>query len=271
MYTIGQFSKIGRVSTKMLRHYDKIGLLKPNTINSDNGYRYYDSSQIRDILMICRLKAYRFSLEEIKEVFEKKDVNYLQSTMQKKMKELQQEMKSNQILLSELNKKIKGLERGEDIMVNNRTFEVAVKEMPEFTVLSLRDCISMEHIGSLIGKVFVNIHRNQLKPTGHLMTFYYVEEDFDPAHADVEVCVPIDREFSSEDISSRKVKGGSYAYTTFVGPYSEIGEAYAAMGEWLQKEGYEVTGAPYEKYLTDPASGISPNEYVTEVYFPIKK
>ncbi|WP_446899233.1 MerR family DNA-binding transcriptional regulator [Clostridium sp. LBM24168] len=33
MYTIGQFSKIGRISIRMLRYYDKLGLIKPSFIN----------------------------------------------------------------------------------------------------------------------------------------------------------------------------------------------------------------------------------------------
>lgn len=84
MYTIGQFSKIGRVSTKMLRHYDKINLLKPSEINLENGYRYYDTSQVRDIMFICKLKSYRFSLEEIKIILQNKDSKLLQDYMKNK-------------------------------------------------------------------------------------------------------------------------------------------------------------------------------------------
>ena len=41
MLTIGQMSKVCGVSVKTLRHYDKIGLLKPQRIDEINGYRYY--------------------------------------------------------------------------------------------------------------------------------------------------------------------------------------------------------------------------------------
>lgn len=56
MLTIGKFSKISIVSTKTLRYYDEIGLLKPFEINQDNGYRYYELSQLDEILMIKKLK-----------------------------------------------------------------------------------------------------------------------------------------------------------------------------------------------------------------------
>ena len=41
MLSIGEFSKICQVSAKTLRYYDEIGLLRPEEINPENGYRYY--------------------------------------------------------------------------------------------------------------------------------------------------------------------------------------------------------------------------------------
>ena len=65
MLTIGQMSKVCGVSVKTLRHYDKIGLLKPQRIDEINGYRYYEDPQIGTMLLIGRLKRYGFSLTEI--------------------------------------------------------------------------------------------------------------------------------------------------------------------------------------------------------------
>jgi hypothetical protein len=41
MLKIGEFSKLSRVSIRMLRHYDDIGLLKPAEVDRFTGYRYY--------------------------------------------------------------------------------------------------------------------------------------------------------------------------------------------------------------------------------------
>jgi len=40
MLRIGEFSKLSRISIRMLRHYDEMGLLKPIHIGPDSGYRY---------------------------------------------------------------------------------------------------------------------------------------------------------------------------------------------------------------------------------------
>lgn len=65
MLPIGEFSKICSVTTKTLRYYDEIGLLKPSIVNEHNGYRFYHVKQLKTILFINKLKKYRFSLEEI--------------------------------------------------------------------------------------------------------------------------------------------------------------------------------------------------------------
>lgn len=70
MLSIGEFSKICEVSTKTLRYYDEIGLIHPDEINPENGYRYYSIKQLTKMLFINRLKSYHFSLEEIKDILE---------------------------------------------------------------------------------------------------------------------------------------------------------------------------------------------------------
>ena len=46
MFKIGDFSKLGQVSVRMLRHYDQLGLLKPGQIDKFTGYRYYAVEQL---------------------------------------------------------------------------------------------------------------------------------------------------------------------------------------------------------------------------------
>ena len=39
LYQIGEVSKIGGISQRTLRHYDELGLMRPDLVG-DNGYRY---------------------------------------------------------------------------------------------------------------------------------------------------------------------------------------------------------------------------------------
>lgn len=71
MYTIGEFSKIAHVSTRMLRYYESLGLIMPKITGSENGYRYYDASQLSTIYEIQRLQNCGVKLKEIPNLLSK--------------------------------------------------------------------------------------------------------------------------------------------------------------------------------------------------------
>jgi DNA-binding transcriptional MerR regulator len=65
MFRIGEFSRFSRVSVKMLRHYDELGLLPPARVDAQTNYRYYSADQLPRLHRIVALKDLGFSLEQI--------------------------------------------------------------------------------------------------------------------------------------------------------------------------------------------------------------
>lgn len=57
MLKIGEFSKLSRVSVRMLRHYDEVGLLAPSEVDPMTGYRYYSERQLIAAGRIAALRA----------------------------------------------------------------------------------------------------------------------------------------------------------------------------------------------------------------------
>ena len=68
-WRVKELSDMTQVSIRMLRHYDKIGLLKP-TYRADNGYRYYNASDLAKLQQIIALKSFGFTLSGIKNINE---------------------------------------------------------------------------------------------------------------------------------------------------------------------------------------------------------
>ena len=91
MLRIGEFSKLSRVSIRMLSHYDDIGLLKPAEIDQFTGYRYYSPEQLPVVGRITALKDMGFSLADIGkmlEIYENRDE--LDDYLMKRQLELQE-------------------------------------------------------------------------------------------------------------------------------------------------------------------------------------
>ena len=66
MYRIGEFARIAGVSTKTLRFYDEIGLLKPRWTDPITRYRYYLAEQLIELAEIVSRKDLGLSLSEIR-------------------------------------------------------------------------------------------------------------------------------------------------------------------------------------------------------------
>ena len=62
---IGKVASLYDITVQTLRHYDKIGLFRPEVINPDTGYRYYSVLQLRQLEYILFLRQLHFSLPEI--------------------------------------------------------------------------------------------------------------------------------------------------------------------------------------------------------------
>ena len=127
MLKIGDFSKLSRVSIRMLRHYDDIGLLKPAEIDEFTGYRYYHEEQLFVIGRITALKDMGFALADIIKMLEAyDDKNKLDDFFSRKQKELAEDVKQTEYKLMLLDSARKRLRKEQTMK-----FDVNVKTIPE--------------------------------------------------------------------------------------------------------------------------------------------
>ena len=61
LYTIGQVSKICDVSQRMLRYYEKVGLITPDHIAKPSHYRYYSVRTMQRVQVILRVSGWKRS------------------------------------------------------------------------------------------------------------------------------------------------------------------------------------------------------------------
>jgi len=66
-FNIGEASKISGIHSKMIRHYETIGVLV-KVKRSDSGYRLYNETDIHNLIFIKQARELGFSLEEIKKL-----------------------------------------------------------------------------------------------------------------------------------------------------------------------------------------------------------
>ena len=70
---IREFAKLTGVSVRTLHFYDEIGLLKPSSVDEQNGYRFYDEKTLMRMQEILFYRELNFSLKEIRMILSSPD------------------------------------------------------------------------------------------------------------------------------------------------------------------------------------------------------
>ena len=78
---IGEVSRLFHVSGSTLRHYENIGLLAPEYIAPDSGYRYYSMEQFEAPNTIRYLRALDMPLSEIADFLKNRDVGRIEEKL----------------------------------------------------------------------------------------------------------------------------------------------------------------------------------------------
>lgn len=273
MLSIGEFSKICKVSTKTLRYYAEIDLITPKEINTENGYRHYSIDQLETMLLINRLKAYEFSLEEIKEVLKSEKYSLEESLLfqlNKKKGEMEEKISAYEMTLQQISKDIFSLQKGNSLLTYLKSIDAQLIEVEPMYILSIRKLVSMQECAKGYDQFFSVLYRwiakDGLTIIGPPMTIYHSEEYLLEGY-DIEFAIPI-REYAT---ATKDFTPGLCLKTSLKGPYSELTSVYAKQREWIEKENYVVTKPPFDIYITNPYEIMKPEESITEVYLPVMK
>lgn len=119
-YTIQKLATLAGVSTRTLRYYDELGLLKPTRINSA-GYRIYGQAEVDRLQQILFYRELGVGLEKIKEILDAPDFNVL-IALKEHLINLNSKREQLNILITTVEKTIAAKE-GRIVMSDQEKFE----------------------------------------------------------------------------------------------------------------------------------------------------
>lgn len=287
MYTIGELASISDISATTLRFYDQEGLLQPEIRNAANGYRYYSEKQLLLLTLLKELKTFGFSLDEIRNVIEKRDHDYLKETLFTKIQALETEMDRINQQLQSARYAFERLVEGCDMLKASpdcpeedaavvQMYPVEVSVQPEAWVLSTRDRNTL-NVNQLFLERCLELQKlsdqYNLYHAGPFMGIFHdgYASQFTSEYGDFELYLPVIRPEGEVDFPELKLQESFLcASTIHMGHYRYSYRAYLILLEWIEKSPYRITGPPHEIYLLDPCNTINPNKYVTRIAFPIE-
>ncbi len=263
MLKIGEFSKLSLTTVKALRFYEKEGLLIPASVDEWTGYRFYETAQLETAAKIKFYRQLGLSIEEIRSIFSGEDASRILSEKARSLRKLKADTEHQ---LSAIEFILEGKEM---------KYQVTVKVIPEMIIYSSETVLAkyanaMQWIPS-VGAECLELNPNLkcAEPPYEFCEYLdgeYKETDIRIRHN--EAVTAFGKE--NENIKFRTLPKAKVLSIYHKGAYDNIGEAYAYIMEYAEKNGYEVTGLARESYIDGIWNKESVSDWLTEIQLPIK-
>lgn len=262
---IGVFSRLARLSVRMLRHYDKHGLLIPAEVDPESGYRYYRATQLATAEQIVRLRDAGFTVADMAELLPGfGDPSIMSAALAGHRAQLLHQQGLLTERLATLDRLI------DEFQEAPMTIDVETITLPAMTVAALRDVIGSyadEHL--LWQRLMPPLMSADHQPFGLAGATFY-DEDYQDTDVDVEVWVQLPHSVAVEaPLTCRRVDEQQVLMATLEGSYDGMSAVTAALGAQVAARGLRV-GPMFNIYRVGPAQDPNPQAWITDVCLPIQ-
>lgn len=150
---------------------------------------------------------------------------------------------------------------------------ISVVNTPSFQYLGIQQSSPPELISSKMaqayGLLIQTMNQNDLEMTAPPIA---VITNYSPDQIDYICGIPVTSVPTQidESITVLTMDGAKSVKCVYIGDYSGTEAAHKAIDEYIQFANYEITGNPWEEYVTDPMIESDTSKWVTNVYYPVK-
>jgi DNA-binding transcriptional MerR regulator len=262
MFSIGDFARLGRVSVRMLRHYDALGLLRPARVDPATGYRSYDAAQLARLNRLIALKDLGLSLEQVGRILDEKvGPEELHGMLRLRRAELAAHVAEETARLARVEARLRMIETEGDMSA-----DVVIKSVPAVRLAELSataESYESDKITPVIQPLYVELWKRldaaELAITGPAVAYYEQVPDGVRVHAGAPVNADPDGAYDFDVADLPRVEQA--ATLIHHGPMDDVDATFQRLARWIEENGYRTTGLAREVYLRygegDPATWVT--------------
>lgn len=267
LLTIGEFSRLSRISIRMLRHYDDHGVLRPTRVDPFSGYRSYAPGLLRIARRVRELRDVGVPVAELAACIPLlDDVAAMRAVLERQRVRLG-------VDAAAVADRIRGVDRlVSDLEERLMSIDIAVRTLPAHTVASLRDTIpSYRDEGLLWQRLMAALPVTGAVPSeAAIGAAVFHDEGYLESGPDVEVWFEVTGPFTSvADAACVQVPEQQIASGMLHGPYEGIDLVFEAIGDWVSRHEYRFAGPMFDLYVVGPNDTPDPAQWLTEVCAPV--
>lgn len=276
MFRIGEFSQIARVSGRLLRSYDNIGLLRPEYTDPQTGYRYYNAGQLPRLNRILALKDLGLSLDQIAKLIDDKvSTEEIRGMLMLKKAEIEQSLHEEGARLRHIESRLQQIEEQGSLA----DYDVVIKSAPARPFLSVRATFPQLADAIAVVQEVARIVPAQLAQPAHEPMIVVAHSDFEEENLDLEIGFSLTHEIKKRIALSGRLEMALHelpavaavATLARTGPAYQSHLATGALGIWVEANGYRIAGPCREVFLEVPFQQPGQENAVVEIQFPITK
>jgi len=276
MFRIGEFSQIARVSGRLLRYYDSIGLLRPQRIDPETGYRYYSAGQLQQLNRILALKELGLSLDQIGRMLDERiSAAEIRGMLALKKAELEQSLAAEAARLRHIESRLLQIEEKGSL----GDYDVVMKSTPAVPFLSLRAIYPTFDDAIAALRDVSRAVRAQIAAQSLENIVVVAHCDFEDENLDLEIGVTLTRQINRlvrlpgrGDMTITELPAvRTLATIVRSGPAYQSHLAFGKLGVWMEANGYQIAGRCREVFLDMPFQQPDQEESTMEIQFPVVK
>lgn len=261
--TVGDFSRMTHLSVKTLRHYHQVGLLEPDRVDPDTGYRYYTPEQIPTAQVIRRLRDLDMHLPDIRAVLCAPDATVRGELIAGHLDRLEIELDRTRSAVDSLRNLLR---RPAEAPVEHRT-------APACPAIGISAAVDRGDLlpwwQGALAELHAAVEAQRLESTGPSGGLY-ASEIFQDDHGQATVFVPVLGSVRPIGrVASLTVPAAELAVITHHGPLADVDLTYGELGAYTARHEISVAGPLREYYLRDARHTPDPTRWTTEIGCPV--
>ena len=269
LFSIGDMAKLFHLSVSSLRHYETVGLLRPERIDPDTGYRYYSTRQFEVLNTIRYLRALDLPLKEIDDFLQNRDIDRMEEKLRQQKAAVMEKQQELQRIARKIDNRLQQLALAQTAVLD----KIELVQAPACRMVWLEDSLKINKyvdmetpIGRLlrfdaeavvfIGKVGVGISAE------HLQEGSFSQYD------GIFLVLDAEDRFQGETLFLPET---TCVRVRFRGSHPQAPKQYEKLLAYLHENCLEVAGFSREITMVDEGLTSDTEKFLTEISIPVRQ
>ena len=268
LFQIGDIAKLFHLSVSSLRHYEAIGLLKPERIDPATGYRYYSVRQFNALNVIRYLRVLDMPLDEIAAFLQNRDVAKAEAMLMKQKEAVAQKLEELRRIERKIDNRMRQLHDA-----RNAEFDVVrIQDFPPCRIAREHNSLSIQNFLDMESPV-LRLEKAQREPVIFLgkvglgISAEHLESGEVERYDSVFLILDEEDRYAGE---TEEIPAERCAVIRFRGYHNESARHCRRLLEYIRKHKLQIAGFSKEITYIDYGITDDPGQFATELRIPVR-